>query len=1519
MHSSKRRGGFKRGGPRIAMRLIRRIAASAGGGWSGAAAALIAVALVALSVVAALAPSTAQALADIPASFNQNVTVTRRDIGASNRSPISNWYLSDGTWVVCGEPFHGTPDTGDVYGPAVPVSQFTYDDTHDSGPVASAPWVTGSSSFDPHAMAYAAAHAPTSALGQATYGFSGRSDQLVAAWEVTKHLLMGASVEGESLMYNGGTYTNIYRSTNDGSTTGRVANAAELAKIQRLVADARAHAGQSGWWNDALWLRRNLTDGSAQNIFVIIPVKPDVRVTFTKVSADAEFTAGNDEYAYTGATYDIYDASTDQKIATITTDESGQASYQLQQDKRYYAVETKAPQGFKLNTERHYFTTGSNNSSEELADSPGAVRLTIQKKDSATLDAAQPGATLEGAEYRLTDANGRVQTAVTNEDGLLVFQDIPFGTCTVVETKAPTGYKLDSTVHTYTVSSEHMTASGIVELEPEDDFKESVIAFDIEVAKFKGTDESWDEGDGHEEPAAGVRFEIVSNTTGKAVGSITTGEDGFAETDGLWFGEGERPEGVSGALPYDAAGYTVREVDDTVPDGFDKVGDWTISAEQMVDGAKLRYILNDQAISTRIQIVKLDAETGQAVPLAGFTFQVLDANGDPVSMTDSYPNPVELTEFTTDESGCVTLPETLEPGEYSVHEVAAAAPYLTGGEDVALTVSGDHEDAAPTAVIAYSDAQAKGRATVAKLCSAPDGSDEGHVHDEGCAGELAGAEFDVVAMEDVVSPDGTVRATEGEVVDHVATGEDGSATTDELYLGDGSATYAFIETKAPKGHVLDATPHEFTLSYADDDTALVEVEVEAADAYTEVTIDKDIMGTGHPLAGAAFQAWEAGQEIDAEPDDGMAAAAVRTEGEGAATLTEAVDNASIEADVPEGYRLTVSRDGYSADIEGSIAVGPGAYEIALTDAEGEAIDLEGESKLGVEAGEAVKVSWSEPFLFFGGLDISRGRIERESYELRLDEGSGALIATDVPAGAYELEIGGEGAGRVELTAGKTFFGSYADGDLSIESHLLKPGEEHIEIVTGDDGTAAIRHLSPGSYRLEETDAPGGFLVDGGVRYFSVADDGLTEGLESFPLEVEDDYTKIDLSKRDITNEDEVTGAKLAVICPDGGVVESWTSDGTDHRIDALEPGSYKLVELMAPHGYDEATAVDFTVEPTGEVQRVVMYDEPITVEGSIDKRQEVADPTHPHTDADTGAARAEVSASDDGSYDYSVDFRNESSTWVDEFTVTDEISAASDGLAELTGIVTPVASEDYDGLLNVWCRTNTTPADYIDPSGANATRSDGHANPWLDHETTEEALGDDSRAIDYTGWRLWAQDVSATEATELSVADLGLEEGERVIAVRLEYGRVEEGFSSRTDEWGRDDLKHERDDVDNVAPAHEGDELEGAERAPLVLHMRVTDRYRASTELVNSARVDLYRNGGNTTEDEDLEDHDSDRVEQASVETPSQDDAPPADSPGLTPLARTGAVSAAGVFAAIALAAGTGWWILRHRDAADQR
>lgn len=93
-------------------------------------------------------------------------------------------------------------------------------------------------------------------------------------------------------------------------------------------------------------------------------------------------------------------------------------------------------------------------------------------------------------------------------------------------------------------------------MELEGDFLEDVIAFDLDLVKYRDTGV---EGSGLQDPAEGVRFSIVSNTTGEEVGSVTTDESGRATTEGAWFGAGARPEGVSGAIPFDRAGYTVRE------------------------------------------------------------------------------------------------------------------------------------------------------------------------------------------------------------------------------------------------------------------------------------------------------------------------------------------------------------------------------------------------------------------------------------------------------------------------------------------------------------------------------------------------------------------------------------------------------------------------------------------------------------------------------------------------------------------------------------------------------------------------------------------------------------------------------------------------------------------------------------------------------------------------------------------------------------------------------------------------
>ena len=52
-------------------------------------------------------------------------------------------------------------------------------------------------------------------------------------------------------------------------------------------------------------------------------------------------------------------------------------------------------------------------------------------------------------------------------------------------------------------------------------------------------------------------------------------------------------------------------------------------------------------------------------------------------------------------------------------------------------------------------------------------------------------------------------------------------------------------------------------------------------------------------------------------------------------------------------------------------------------------------------------------------------------------------------------------------------------------------------------------------------------------------------------------------------------------------------------------------------------------------------------------------------------------------YTYSLDMRNTSNTWVDECTVTDPLDCVAQGMAKVTGVITPVAQGDFDGKLNV--------------------------------------------------------------------------------------------------------------------------------------------------------------------------------------------------------------------------------------------
>lgn len=562
-------------------------------------------------------------------------------------------------------------------------------------------------------------------------------------------------------------------------------------------------------------------EGRHQDMLYVLPA---VSVSFQKQSSQADITAGNDTYRLGSATFDIFESAGDARVGTIQMDENGHAQATLLPNTAYYLVETKAPAGYIPRGDRIAFTTQNSGEHVTINEQPGTITLRIEKTDAATDAGAQVGASLAGAEFTCVSQStpGWTRTLTTDENGRAILNGVPLGTFTIYESKAPEGYLISNDCWSYTVGAEQLGDTGIVELESR--IPNIPIAFDLEISKFK--DHGNNDESGLEQPAGGVVFEVVSNSSQQVVGTLTTNVYGFASTKDqpeAWFGAGKRPAGAHGAIPYDRAGYTVREVAETVPEGFKQAGEWTIEANQISDGAELQYIVDNHALSTHLQIVKRDVQTGASVPLAGFTFQLLDSNHKPVSQTCWYPAHNVMNTFTTDATGTVTLPESLVPGTYYVRETSAKEPYLVG-EEIEVSIPADI-NLTPVAIASYYDRAATGNIRIVKT-NAVDGS------------SLAGAIFEIRASGDIVRPDGGIAAVGGETVATVTTDETGEACADNLPLGSGTARYEVVETQAPTGFLLDRTSHIVDLTYADQKTPVVEARLNVSDDYTKVDISK---------------------------------------------------------------------------------------------------------------------------------------------------------------------------------------------------------------------------------------------------------------------------------------------------------------------------------------------------------------------------------------------------------------------------------------------------------------------------------------------------------------------------------------------------------------------------------------------------------------------------------------------------------------------------------------------------------
>ena len=363
-------------------------------------------------------------------------------------------------------------------------------------------------------------------------------------------------------------------------------------------------------------------------------------LTLHKDSSNKTLTDANDCYSLAGAEYGVYtDSNCSNKVATLTTNASGNANTVSLNPGRYYVKETKAPKGYF--TDSQVYTadvSGANRESSPVklsvsdnpANDPMAMLLGKYDGQKTYNDAGnlpQGSATLAGAEFTvdyyatldyksyddLKNADvkpTRSWTFKTNENGIANFKAddfvsgdafyynsnndpcIPRGTVVIRETKAPTGYVKSDDVSFQKIQENPTT--GAVRTYNVPEVAEQVYRSDIEFTK---------KADNGSEHLAGVPFKVTSLTTGESHIAVTD-ENGYFSSASSW----------------------------NAHDSNTNANDWALTASDTIDSTKLdanagfwfgnNSVLDGNGTTSTSDAVKADNKLG-ALPFDTYSIEEL--------------------------------------------------------------------------------------------------------------------------------------------------------------------------------------------------------------------------------------------------------------------------------------------------------------------------------------------------------------------------------------------------------------------------------------------------------------------------------------------------------------------------------------------------------------------------------------------------------------------------------------------------------------------------------------------------------------------------------------------------------------------------------------------------------------------------------------------------------------------------------------------------------------------------------